>query len=247
MSLSEEYVRQFAWRPWSQAMDLLPPLAGKTVLDLGCGIGDQAAALSERGARVIGIDANEELLATAQSRSIPNADFRRGDLQALGDVGIVDGIWSSFAAAYIPALAPTLADWRRHLSPEGWVALIEVDDLFGHEPMDPATSSLLEAYAREALASNRYDFHMGRKLRKHLEQAGFTVTDFRMLPDQELSFDGSAKPDVLEAWKSRLERMNALKRFCGDMFERVRTDFIAALSRDDHRSRANVYLSIGRL
>lgn len=108
MSLSDEYKRQFAWRPWSEVIDLLPPLSGKTVLDLGCGIGDQAAELAKRGARVIGIDANDELLAEAQSRKIPNAEFRHGDLRALQDVGIVDGIWSSFAAAYVPELISTV-------------------------------------------------------------------------------------------------------------------------------------------
>ena len=171
MSLSDEYKRQFAWRAHSQVMDLLPSLAGRTVLDLGCAIGDQAAELAKRGARVIGVDSNRELLATAQSRGIPDADFRIGDLKTLGDLGIVDGIWCSFAPAYIPELAPTLAAWKRHLSAGAWVALTEIDDFFGHEPVETSTSSLLAAYARDALAANRYDFHMGRKLRPHLEQA----------------------------------------------------------------------------
>ncbi|MDX2051876.1 MAG: hypothetical protein SFV15_05745 [Polyangiaceae bacterium] len=48
MTLSDEYERQFAWRPWSTVMGLLPPLTGATVLDLGCAIGDQAAQLVQR-------------------------------------------------------------------------------------------------------------------------------------------------------------------------------------------------------
>ncbi len=247
MTLSDEYGRQFSWRPWSEVMALLPPLDGKTVLDLGCGIGDQAAELVERGARVIGIDTNEELLTTAQSRRIPNAEFRRGDMQTPRNVGSVDGIWSSFAAAYVPDLAPTLAHWRQHLKPDGWVALTEVDNLFGHEPIEPATESLLEAFARDALAARRYDFHMGRKLRAHFERAGFTITDLRTHPDKELSFDGPADPGVLESWNRRLERMKTLRKFCGEMFERVRTDFLAALSHEDHRSLAKVYSCIGTL
>jgi SAM-dependent methyltransferase len=228
-------------------MNLPPPLAGKTVLDLGCGVGDQAAELVARGARVIGVEANEELLATAQSREIPNAEFRSGDLRTLQDVGVADGIWCSFAAAYVPELEPTLACWRKHLQPEGWVVLTEVDNLFGHEPVEPQTRSLLAAYAEEALAANRYDFHMGRKLRTHLERAGFTIADSRILVDKELSFDGPAASEVLESWKSRLDRMKVLREFCGAMFERVRDDFLAALSCDDHRSVAKVYCCIGTL
>jgi len=228
-------------------MNLVPPLDGKTVLDLGCGVGDQAAELVARGARVIGIDTNEELLATAQSRGIPNAEFRNGDLRTLEDVGVADGIWCSFTAAYVPNLAPTLACWRQHLKPEGWVVLTEVDNLFGHEPVEPQTRSLLVAYAEDALAANRYDFHMGRKLHIHLERAGFTLADSRTLADKELAFDGPAAPDVLESWKSRLERMKVLRDFCGVTFERVRDDLLAALACGDHYSVAKVYCCVGTL
>ena len=247
MTLSDEYKRQLPWRSWSDAMDALPPLAGKTVLDLGCSIGDQAALLAARGARVIGVDGNEELLATARARAIPNAEFRNGDIRELREVGVVDGIWCSFAAAYVPDLATTLASWREHLNPGGWVALMEVDDLFAHEPVEAQTRSLLAAYAQDALAANRYDFRMGRKLRGHLERAGFTIANSRTLIDKELCFDGPAGSDVMESWRSRLQRMRALRDFCGSMFEQVRDDLLAALARAEHRSLAKVYYCVGML
>jgi hypothetical protein len=105
----------------------------------------------------------------------------------------------------------------------------------------------LAAYAQDALAANRYDFHMGRKLRTHLERAGFTITDARTVVDKELSFNGPAAPDVLDAWKSRLDRMKILKHFCGPRFERVRDDLLGALSRGDHHSVARVHTCIGTL
>ena len=43
MSLSSDYRLQFGWRSWSRILDELPPLQGQTVLDLGCGVGDQLA------------------------------------------------------------------------------------------------------------------------------------------------------------------------------------------------------------
>jgi ubiquinone/menaquinone biosynthesis C-methylase UbiE len=69
------------WRAWSTIFDALPPLRGQTVLDLGCGVGDQAAELVARGARVIGVDMNDELLRTARSRRLENSEFRKGDLR----------------------------------------------------------------------------------------------------------------------------------------------------------------------
>ncbi|MEN9580531.1 MAG: hypothetical protein RJA70_3540, partial [Pseudomonadota bacterium] len=158
--------------------------------------------------------------------------------------GTVDGVWCSFATAYVPNLGPTLAGWRQHLSPGGWVALTEIDNLFGHEPVEALTSSLLAAYAHDALAANRYDFHMGRKLQTHLEQAGFTVVDSRTLPDGELCFDGPADSHVLASWTARLDRMKVLRDFCGADFERVRDDFLATLSVADHRSTATVHCCI---
>lgn len=81
MNLASYYRRQLGWRDWPRIFEALPPLAGQTVLDLGCGVGDQAAELAARGARVIGIDMNEEVLDEARSRGIPSADFRIGNLR----------------------------------------------------------------------------------------------------------------------------------------------------------------------
>lgn len=241
MTLADEYRRQRAWRDWSRVLEALPPLAGRTVLDLGCAIGDQAAELVRRGARVIGVDGNAELLAEARARGLAGAEFRSGDLRALPELEApADGIWCSFAAAYFPDLAPVLRAWRARLRPAGWVALTEVDDFLGHAPLGARTRELLEAYARDALAAGRYDFHMGRKLRGHLERAGFTVALELTLADQELAFDGPARPEVVAAWRDRLERMRLLRDACGSAFDAVREEFLACLARADHRSTATV-------
>ncbi len=176
MSLSSEYKQQFGWRDWPTIFAALPSLHGQTVLDLGCGVGDLAAEFVARGARVIGVDMNQELLREARSRQLSNAEFRGGDLRTLPDFGIaVDGLWCSFATAYFPDLPRALSAWARSVRPGGWIALTEVDDLFGHEPLSVRTKALFRAYAEDAFAAGRYDFHMGRKLRAHLERSGFTV------------------------------------------------------------------------
>ena len=241
VSLSDEYRRQFVLRSWSSVLSLLPALDGQVVLDLGCGVGDQALELTSRGARMIGIDANEEMLAAARSRQIPGADFRAGDLRTPDVEVAVDGIWCSFATAYVPELGPTLARWRMLLRPGGWIALTEVDDLFGHEPLEVVTREFLAAYERDAFHKKRYDFHMGSKLRSHLQQAGFTVTNARQIPDRELAFDGPADEEVLAAWRARLERMESLREFCGPGFDGLFDDFMASLMHPDHRCRARVW------
>jgi ubiquinone/menaquinone biosynthesis C-methylase UbiE len=245
MSLSSEYKRQFGWRDWPTIFDALPSLHGQTVLDLGCGVGDLAAEFVARGARVIGVDMNEELLREARSRQLSNTEFRAGDLRALPDFGIsADGLWCSFAAAYFPDLSTALTSWARSVRSGGWIALTEVDDLFGHEPLSVRTKALFRAYAEHALAAGRYDFHMGRKLRAHLERSGFTVSKTLTLEDQELSFNGPAPLEVLDAWRARFNRMKLLRDFCGPDIDRVQEEFLGCLKRADHTSVAKVYCCI---
>lgn len=247
MSLAADYKRQLAWRDWPTILDALPPLAGQTVLDLGCGVGDLAAELVARGARVVGVDLNDELLREGRSRELPGAEFRMADLRTLEGLALddpVDGLWCSFAAAYFPDLAAALAVWRRHLAPGGWAALTEVDDFFRHGPLSDRTRALLDGYVSDAVEAGRYDFHMGHKLADHLERAGFTVTKEFTVGDRELAFDGPAGAEVLEAWRSRFERMALLRQFCGPEFEAVRDEFLMCLARPDHRSEAKVYCCI---
>lgn len=245
MSLTSYYKRQFGWRDWASVFRVLPPLEGQTVIDLGCGVGDLARELVARGATVIGCDMNEEFLREARSRQLANAEFRMADLRSLPDLGVVaDGLWCSFTAAYFTDLTTVLSSWARSVKSGAWIALTEVDDLFGHEPLSERTSSLLSAYAEAAFAAGRYDFHMGRKLSEYLTGAAFTVSKCLILNDAELSFSGPASPDVLDAWRARFNRMTLLRDFCGPSIDQVQDEFLSCLMRADHWSRAKVYCCI---
>src|SRR5690349_15978636 len=57
-------------RLWKQRlMRLANAQPGSRVLDLCCGTGDVAGRFAERGARVVGLDFNEQMLAMAQKRA----------------------------------------------------------------------------------------------------------------------------------------------------------------------------------
>jgi SAM-dependent methyltransferase len=242
VTLADEYARQSAWRDWSPVLEALPPLEGRLVLDLGCAVGSQAAELARRGARVLGVDANEDLLAVARSCGIPNTDFQRHDLRVLPDLDVAaDGVWASFVAAYFPGLSDALlTSWTHCLRPGGWIALTEIDDLFGHEPLGADARAELDSYVDDTLAACRYDFRMGRKLASRLEGAGLSVCSEASLADAELAFFGPARPEVLEAWRARLDRMTLLRDQLGSRFPAIREDFLACLVHPRHASYARV-------
>ena len=241
VNIIDQYSRQYQWRCWDAVFKKLPDLNGQQVLDMGCAIGDQSADLAARGARVLGIDNNEPFIKHASARKIPGAEFRVADIGNFDDPRLeVDGIWSSFTVAYFPRLAETIAAWSSHLRPGGWIALIDIDDLFAHEPLPPRTTELLHQFADHAFSSSKYDFQIGRKLADVLRRCQLNVIDSFAIPDQELSFNGAATSELIEAWSNRLNRMQALQRFCGEEFERVRDDFLHCLGRDDHLCAASV-------
>jgi SAM-dependent methyltransferase len=242
VSLAAEYKEQFSYRSWANIFAALPNPSGQTVLDLGCGIGDQSAELVARGARVIGFDANEELLDAAKKKGLSNAEFRFANLnENLAINENVDGIWCSFVAAYFTKLDDALLRWKKHLKPGGWIAITEIDDLFGHEPLLARSRELLETYVDDSLHAGRYDFRMGRKVRSFFEKTGFEIGQELLVADREFAFSGAASENILLAWRRRFDRMKLLQQHCGDGFEAMRDDFMQCLARPEHQSLAKVH------
>lgn len=244
--LSTQYERQESWRRWDEALSFVPVQKGQRVLDLGCGVGQMSARFAKLGADPIGVDLNEELLQTARSL-YPALRFERLDLCALNSAsfGQVDGIWASFVAAYFGDLKKVLAQWSQCLSPGGWMAIVEVDDLLGHTPLPPQlTQKIKDFYAASKVGG--YQFECGRTLADTMQSVGLQVIHQRVLADDELSFVGPAPKEVLEAWRLRLGRMLGLQRYFGDDFPTLEKSLLASLSSPEHRAEARVFLVVAQ-
>ena len=78
----------FVARSGDALLDLLDPRPGLRVLDLGCGTGRHAGMLAERGAHVVGLDLDLDMLATARAAH-PGVRFVQGDASrfSLADLG----------------------------------------------------------------------------------------------------------------------------------------------------------------
>ncbi|MFK0292489.1 class I SAM-dependent methyltransferase [Streptomyces sp. NPDC090442] len=102
-------------------LDLAGDVAGRRILDAGCGSGPLSAALRDRGAVVTGIDASAGMLTLARRRLGDDADLHQVDLRdrlPFGD-GAFDDVVSSLVLHYLEDWGPTLAELRRVLRPGG--------------------------------------------------------------------------------------------------------------------------------
>ncbi|RLK62929.1 class I SAM-dependent methyltransferase [Atopobacter sp. AH10] len=80
---------------WLDYMKLFTPdLQGKTIVDLGCGTGDLAQRLSDEGARVIALDASEDMLAIARRETEGSISYLKGDMRDLSILPKADQIVS---------------------------------------------------------------------------------------------------------------------------------------------------------
>jgi SAM-dependent methyltransferase len=76
-------IQQYLARPsWQAVIDEQAPMAGRQVLDVGCGAGGLAELAARAGARVSGLDAAPALVEIAEQR-VPDGAFRVGEMAQL--------------------------------------------------------------------------------------------------------------------------------------------------------------------
>jgi SAM-dependent methyltransferase len=110
------------------AFHLLGDVRGRTVLDFGCGTGENIVALVERGARVIGMDISPDLIALARQRLNDAGLEARLEVGSAYDTGLPDGsVDVIFCIALIHHLdiARVVEEMTRILAPGGVVILQE--------------------------------------------------------------------------------------------------------------------------
>lgn len=155
----------------ARSYELLGDLAGRTVVDVGCGGGRAVAELAGRGARAIGVDLDPEMIAVARDRC-PAGEFQVGDACALPlETGSVAGYRADKVLHMLPDPVRAVAEARRVLAPGGRIVLLGSDwDMIAIDSDDPeATRRLVHAKA-DSFPSPR----VARRHRNLLLDAGFT-------------------------------------------------------------------------
>jgi SAM-dependent methyltransferase len=127
----DRFEGRFMWS-WTQSEDdlhLLDDIAGKRVLVLGCGGGQDAVALDKLGAVAVGIDASAKQIAYARQyalrHSAANASFVEGTVEDLSrfDDGSFDMAVSAHMLNYVERIQDALAETNRVLKPGAGFAI----------------------------------------------------------------------------------------------------------------------------
>ena len=174
---------------------------GMRVLDLGSGAGDVALTVAQLvgpEGRVVGIDANEEILDTARSRVAAagwtNIELRRGDISRLDlDLdGPFDAVVGRWILMYLEDPADVIRRATRLLRPGGIVAFVESADLTApvrtHPPM-PAHGDVVRWMTPPADAPMPpITPDMGMRLHRTFVDAGLPTPQLR----QEAPIGGGA-------------------------------------------------------
>ena len=103
-------------------LSLLPPVAGKAVLDAGCGPGVYTEWLADRGAEVVGIDVCPRMVELARRRLAGRGSFSVADLGGTLDFlppGSFDLVVSALAMDYVRDWDTALGEFFRVLRAEG--------------------------------------------------------------------------------------------------------------------------------
>jgi SAM-dependent methyltransferase len=104
-----------------EVLRLAGPLAGRRVLELGCGAGHLTRLLVDAGAVVTALDRSVQMVAATRDRA-PEAAVHVADLEqplAMVEDGTVDVVTASLVLHYLPDWGPLLAEVRRCLRPGG--------------------------------------------------------------------------------------------------------------------------------
>jgi ubiquinone/menaquinone biosynthesis C-methylase UbiE len=195
-----------------RSYELLGIAPGTAVVDVGCGAGRAVAEMAERGARAIGVDLDEGMVAAA-GRRWPDAEFRVANAYRLP---FADGELHGYRAEKVyhvlddPARA--IGEARRVLAPGGRVALIGQDwDTFVIDSDDAALTRTIVHARADRVRTPR----VVRRSRNLLLDAGFAdvtvevrtgiFTDATMVPvladlAQGARSAGAVSDAQAEAW-----------------------------------------------
>ncbi|MFT6772424.1 MAG: trans-aconitate methyltransferase [Paracoccaceae bacterium] len=163
-------------------LDLLAPMAGERILDLGCGDGALTAKLAALGAEVVGVDASPDMIAGARALGL-TAELVDG--HALADWAATqapfDAVFSNAALHWMTDPASVFAGVAKALRPGGRF----VAEQGGHGNVAAIRTALIAALSEVGIDTDLrevWSFPTPAEQSARLVAAGFAVDQIALIP-----------------------------------------------------------------
>lgn len=187
--------------PWIDMVQLVIPLAGKVVADIGAGTGESSFAIAEHAARVIGVEPEAAMRAVAEealgARQLSNVTFVDGSADAIPlaneSIDVVVAVTSPLdVAEALRVLRPGGLALRLDIAP-GWYGG-ELNEVINHPTPDLTARDremieewgfayldfdAVQEFGSTANIVSTYGFIFGQQVIDHLERTGQTAIRFR--------------------------------------------------------------------
>jgi trans-aconitate methyltransferase len=171
-------------------LELLAPMPGEHILDLGCGDGVLTEKIADAGAAVVAVDAAPDMVAAARRRGLDARVVAGQDLNFDADF---DAVFSNAALHWMRPPEQVLAGVYRALKPGGRF----VAEMGGHNNTAAIMVALAAVVARRGFDARRLSpwyFPSAEAYGEKLEAAGFSIDEIRIIPRP------TPLPAGLEAW-----------------------------------------------
>ncbi|MCR8657803.1 class I SAM-dependent methyltransferase [Paenibacillus endoradicis] len=156
-------------------VELLNPIKGESILDLGCGTGDLAYEISNYGANVLGIDFSKEMIEKAREK-YPHINFQIENGEAFTVEQSFDAVFSNAALHWMKNPEKVLTCVWNALSNGGRF----IAEFGGCDNVATIVNSinevLAEDYGKDATKLNPWYFPTIGEYSSLLEKQGFRVT-----------------------------------------------------------------------
>jgi SAM-dependent methyltransferase len=210
------------------------PGAGRTALDLGCGPGVVAAALSRHGWRVVGVDFSAPMLAEAQ-QSGAGFSWVRAQAEALPLRTGTAALMTCGTAFHWFGPVPTLKEIARVLTPGGWAAIFWKYSAAD----DPAMAILGEGFAELGITVPEV------MLAPPAPLSPFAGSQWSAEPPLQIAAEHTFTTDAFVGWIATLEwvRRSAGSRH-GELLDALRHSVSARYPTGvRHRARQDLFLA----
>ena len=204
----------YVWRLGAGVAELLAPLPGERILDVGCGTGQLTAEIAKKGAQVVGLDNSANMIGQAR-QNYPGVAFVLGDATSFRFDEPFDAVFSNAALHWVKQAGAAVESIARALRAGGRF----VAEFGGHGNTRSILNALRLALGPESDARCPWYYPSVGEYASLLEPYGLEVRQAELF-DRPTPLQGEAG---MEDW---------LRMFCGSFFKDMPSEEAAAKMRE---------------